>query len=65
VVRRPVVWGATATVALAVLALPAASMHLQDPAATDSLPRSVAAVDAAVRMQEAFPGAANPARVVL
>ncbi|HWO67209.1 MAG TPA: MMPL family transporter, partial [Umezawaea sp.] len=64
-VRRPVVRGAAATVALAVLALPAASMHLQDPAATDSLPRGVAAVDAAVRMQEAFPGAANPARVVL
>ena len=32
---------------------------------TDSLPRSVPAVDAAVRMQEAFPGAPTPARVVV
>jgi RND superfamily putative drug exporter len=65
VVRRPLVWGGGAVLILVFVALPTFSMHLQDPAATDSLPRSVPAVDAAVRMQEAFPGAPTPARVVL
>jgi RND superfamily putative drug exporter len=65
VVRKPVVWGGAAAAALVVMALPAAGMHLQDAAVTDSLPRSVAQVDAAERMQETFPGAASPARVVV
>ena len=65
VVRRPLLWGGVATLALVVVALPAYGMRLQDAAVTDSLPRSVPAVDAAVRMQEAFPGAATPARVVV
>lgn len=65
VVRRPVLWGGVAVLALVVVALPAYGMRLQDAAVTDSLPRSVPAVDAAVRMQEAFPGAATPARVVV
>lgn len=65
VVRRPLVWGGSAVLILVFVALPVFSMHLQDPAATNSLPRSVPAVDAAVRMQEAFPGAPTPARVVL
>jgi putative drug exporter of the RND superfamily len=65
VVRRPWLTGGLATLALVAVAWPASGMHLQDPAATDSLPRSVPAIDAAVRMNDAFPGAASPARVVL
>jgi RND superfamily putative drug exporter len=65
VVRRPLLWGGVATAALVVVALPALGMRLQDAAVTDSLPRSVPAVDAAIRMQEAFPGAATPSRVVI
>jgi RND superfamily putative drug exporter len=65
VVRRPLLWGGVATAALIVVALPALGMRLQDAAVTDSLPRSVPAVDAATRMQEAFPGAATPSRVVI
>jgi RND superfamily putative drug exporter len=65
VVRRPLLWGGLAVVALLVLAIPAIDMHPQDPAVTNSLPRSVPTVDAAVRMQEAFPGAAAPSHVVI
>ncbi|HEY3506556.1 MAG TPA: MMPL family transporter [Actinocatenispora sp.] len=65
VVRRPRLTGGLAALALVVLALPAFGLHLQDAAVTDSLPRSVPQVDAAVRMQQAFPGAAAPARVVV
>ena len=65
VVRRPWLTGGLATLALVAVAWPASGMHLQDPAATNSLPRSVPTIDAAVRMNDAFPGAASPARVVL
>ncbi|WP_424186863.1 MMPL family transporter [Actinokineospora sp. G85] len=65
VVRRPVVWGTAGALGLVVLALPALDMRLQDPATTDSLPRSVAQVDAALRVQEAFPGSAAPARIAI
>ncbi|MFE7564171.1 MMPL family transporter [Kitasatospora sp. NPDC057500] len=65
VVRRPALTGGVAALVLLVAALPALGMHLQDPATTDSLPRSVAPVDAAVRMNEAFPGASSPARVAI
>jgi putative drug exporter of the RND superfamily len=65
VVRHPARWGGLAAVALVVLALPALHLHLQDAAVTDSLPRSVPAVDAAVRLQAKFPGAATPSHVVL
>ena len=64
-VRRPVLWGGAAVLALLVMALPAMGMRLQDAGPTNSLPRSVATVDAAARMQEAFPGAASPAKVVI
>ena len=63
--RRPVLWGGLATLALIVVALPAFHMNLQDAAAIDSLPRSKPAVDAAVRMNEAFPGTPVPAQVVV
>ncbi|MEV8513706.1 MMPL family transporter [Dactylosporangium sp. NPDC051484] len=65
VVRHPLLWGGTAAMTLVIVALPAFGMRLQDAAVTDSLPRSVATVDAAIRMQQAFPGAASPARVVV
>ncbi|MDN3358201.1 MMPL family transporter [Actinomadura sp. DC4] len=65
VVRRPLLWGGAAVLALVVLALPVFGIRLQDAAATDSLPRSVPVVDAAIRMQEAFPGTPSPARVVI
>jgi RND superfamily putative drug exporter len=65
VVRRPALWGGAAVLALLVVALPALGMHLQDPAQTQSLPRSVPAVDAGLRMQQAFPGTPSPARVVI
>jgi len=65
VVRRPLLWGGLAAIALVIVALPAFGMRLQDAAVTDSLPRSVPTVDAAIRMQQAFPGAASPARVVV
>jgi RND superfamily putative drug exporter len=65
VVRRPLLWGGAAVLTLVVLALPVLGIRLQDAAVTDSLPRSVPVVDAAVRMQQAFPGAASPAWVVV
>lgn len=65
VVRRPLRWGGLAALLLVVVALPALGMHLQDAARTESLPRSVPTVDAAVRLQEKFPGAASPAWVIL
>ncbi|MFD9698254.1 MMPL family transporter [Lentzea sp. NPDC059081] len=65
VVRRPWLWGGLAVLSLLVLAVPALGMRLQDAGATNSLPRSVAAVDGAIRMQEAFPGTPTPAQVVL
>ncbi|MFB9837999.1 MMPL family transporter [Actinoallomurus acaciae] len=65
VVRRPLLWGGAAVLVLVVMALPVFGIRLQDAAVTDSLPRSVPVVDAAVRMQEAFPGTPSPARVVV
>ncbi|WP_262403342.1 MMPL family transporter [Actinomadura sp. CNU-125] len=65
VVRRPLLWGGAAALALIVMTLPAFGMRLQDAAVTDSLPRDVPVVDAALRMQEAFPGSPSPAQVVL
>lgn len=65
VVRRPLLWGGAAAVLLLVMAAPALGIRLQDAGPTNSLPRSVAAVDGAVRMQQAFPGAPTPAKVVI
>ena len=65
VVRRPLVWGLAGIIALGLLAAPALGMHLQDPATSQSLPRSVPVIDAAIRMDQAFPGAATPTRVVV
>lgn len=65
VTRRPLLWGGLAALALLLMALPALTMRLQSPAPTESLTPDVPAVAAALRTQEAFPGAASPARVVL
>ncbi|GGJ76415.1 exporter [Streptomyces camponoticapitis] len=66
VVRRPLLTGGTAALLLALMALPAFGMHLQDATQIQSLPRGVsAAADAGARMQRVFPGAATPARVVV
>ena len=63
--RRPLLWGALATLILLVLAAPAAHLKLRDPSLTDSLPRSLPAVDAVARIEEAFPGGPSPAQVVI
>jgi RND superfamily putative drug exporter len=65
VVRRPLLWGVAGVLVLGALALPALGMRLQDPSTAQSLSRSVPVIDAAVRMDQAFPGAATPARVVI
>ncbi|TQS40927.1 MMPL family transporter [Cryptosporangium phraense] len=65
VTRRPAVWGGAAALLLLAIAAPALGMHLQDAPVTASLPRSVPAIDAANRMNDPFPGAASPARVVV
>lgn len=65
VTRRPALWGGVATALLVLLTLPALGMRLQDPTPAESLPRSMPAIDAAVRTQEAFPGVTYPATVVL
>ncbi|MFI5836573.1 MMPL family transporter [Micromonospora sp. NPDC051300] len=64
-VRRPLLWGGLATLLLLLLAAPAAHLKLRDPSLTDSLPRSLPAVDAVARIEEAFPGGPSPAQVVV
>ncbi len=65
VTRRPWLWGGLATALMVLLTLPALGMRLQDPTPAESLPRSMATIDVAVRTQEAFPGVVYPATVVL
>jgi RND superfamily putative drug exporter len=66
VVRRPLLTGGLAAVLLAIAATPVLGLRLQDAAVTASLPPGLSpAVDAAVTMQEHFPGAATAARVAI
>lgn len=66
VVRRPLLTGGVAALLLAVMALPALGLRLQDASQIQSLPRGVsAAADAGARMQQVFPGVITPARVVV
>jgi RND superfamily putative drug exporter len=65
VTRRPALWSGLATALLVLLSLPALGIRLQDPAPAESLPRSIPVIDAAARVQEAFPGVTMPAHVVL
>ena len=64
VMRRPVLSAAVSGGALVALAIPAFQLHLATPS-PDTYPRSIPAVEAYVRMQEAFPGSALPANVVV
>jgi uncharacterized membrane protein YdfJ with MMPL/SSD domain len=64
VMRRPALWAAVSGGALVALAIPAFQLHLATPA-PETLPRSIPAVETYVRMQEAFPGSALPANVVV
>jgi RND superfamily putative drug exporter len=65
VVRRPLLLGGAAALALAVLALPVFGMRLGEPAPTDDLSHSNPTVAAFARIQQAFPGGPSPARVVV
>ncbi|MCT2589551.1 MMPL family transporter [Streptomyces sp. N2-109] len=65
-VRRPLLTGGLSVLALLIMATPALDIRLQDAAVTESLPRDASVtVDAAVRIQEEFPGSPTPARVVV
>ena len=63
VVRRPVVWGGAAALALLALAAPAAGMRLGSP--TIDLPASSPVLQTIDRIQHAFPRSPSPAQVVL
>ena len=65
VTRRPALWSGIAAGVLVLLTVPAIGIRLQDPAPVESLPRSIPVIDAAARVQEAFPGVTMPAHVVL
>ncbi|HYK33775.1 MAG TPA: MMPL family transporter, partial [Streptosporangiaceae bacterium] len=63
VVRRPVIWGGVAVVALAALALPALSMRLGSP--NIDLPSNLPVVRTLALIQRDFPGGPAPAQVVV
>ena len=64
VVAKPVLFGGTAALALAALAVPAASMRLADPGLHD-LPTNIPVVQSLLATQRAFPGGPTPAEVVV
>ena len=64
VMRRPALWAAVSGGALVALAIPAFQLHLATPS-PDTYPSSIPAVETYTRMQEAFPGSALPANVVV
>jgi RND superfamily putative drug exporter len=64
VLRRPALWAAASAGALVALAIPAFQLHLATPA-PDTYPTSIPAVETYLRMQDAFPGTALPANVVV
>jgi RND superfamily putative drug exporter len=64
VVRRPLIWGGTAAIALLAIASPVLSMHLEDPGIHD-LPSSVPVVRNLLDIYQAFPGGPEPAEVVV
>ncbi len=63
VVRRPLVWGGIAVVALAALAFPALSMRLGSP--NINLPTNLPIVRTLALIQHDFPGGPAPAQVVV
>ncbi len=62
--RHPVASMVVAAAALVALAVPALSMHTATPGVSD-FPHDVAAMQAWDRLQQAFPGGPQPARVVV
>ncbi len=64
VVKRPLVWGAVATIALLALAAPVLRLNLEDPG-IHSLPPDVPVVHTLADISQAFPGGPVPAEVVV
>src|SRR5499427_6951775 len=64
VVAKPVLFGGTAALALAALAVPALSMRLAEPGFRD-LPANVPVVQSLLAIQHSFPGGPAPAEVVV
>ena len=64
VLRRPALSAAAAAALLLVLAAPALQLRLA-PQGTESFPKGIEVIGAYDRMQEAFPGSAMPANVVV
>src|SRR5581483_10009455 len=64
VLRRPALSAAVAAGALLALAMPALQLHLA-PQGIESFPKSLAVIQTYDRMQQAFPGKALPANVVV
>ena len=64
VVKQPLLWGGTATLALLALATPVLSMHLEDPGIHD-LPSNVPVVRTLLDVYQTFPGGPEPAEVVI
>jgi putative drug exporter of the RND superfamily len=63
VVRRPLVWGATALIALLALATPALGMRIGEP--TVDLPTGNPVLQTIDRIDQAFPQSPSPAQVVV
>jgi putative drug exporter of the RND superfamily len=63
VVRRPLLWGSAAVVALLALAAPALGMRLVYP--QNDVPKTVPIIATYDRIQQAFPQAPSPAQVVV
>jgi uncharacterized membrane protein YdfJ with MMPL/SSD domain len=64
VLRRPVAWASLAVIVLLALAIPALGMRTASPGATD-IPASLPIMQTYARIQQAFPGGAGPAKVVV
>jgi RND superfamily putative drug exporter len=64
VVKRPLVWGGVAALALLALAAPVLSLNLEDPG-IHSLPPNVPVVHNLADIAQAFPGGPVPAEVVV
>jgi putative drug exporter of the RND superfamily len=64
VVKRPLVWGGVATLALLALAAPVLSLNLED-SGIHSLPANVPVVRSLMDISQAFPGGPEPAEVVV
>jgi putative drug exporter of the RND superfamily len=63
VVRRPLLWGGLAAVAMITLAVPALGMRLGNP--VSDIPGNVPIIATLDRIQQAFPQAPSPAQVVV